>query len=148
VLFQQIVEQRLVRGSLREQRQAGAEFEVVGGAEDLMRGSSFYRNNGFAAFAQARAQDRMGQIVARFLQRLDGVGLRHGAVAQPRDLWEDEPHPMRLLGAALKFAQRPRIDGRLGFDEALQAHTPAFFADTSPMAAQSLSCQPQATAWS
>ena len=40
------------------------------------------------------------------------------------------------------------IDRRLRRDEALQAHTPAFFAETSPMADQSLSCQPQAIAWS
>src|SRR5437868_11520664 len=69
-------------------------------------------------------------------------------MAQARDLGEDVPHPMRLLVPGLKLRQRPRIDGRLGLDVALQAQTPAFLAGTSPMAAQSLSCQPQDTAWS
>ena len=111
-----------------------------------MRALVFDGHHRLATFPQPRAQHWMRQIRARFLQGLDGVKLAAIAAAQARDLREDEPHPVALLPAGSQFRQDARIDLCLRGDKALQAHTPAFFAGTSPIAAQSLSCQPQATA--
>src|SRR4051812_31416673 len=79
---------------------------------------------------------------------MDGILSGHSALAQSQQLRKDEPHPVALLLSCAQLGQRLCVNRRLRGDEALQAHTPAFFAETSPMAAQSLSCQPQATAWS
>lgn len=62
----------------------------------------------------------MGEIGPRLAQRADAEELRGLAAAQACELREDEPHPVRALGAAPDFAEGDRIDRRLRLDEPLK----------------------------
>src|SRR5690606_4016587 len=72
------------------------------------------------AFIQSRPQQWMPQVGERLVAIGDGVALGPGAMAQTRDLREDEPHPVALLVPRLQFRQGARVEGVLGIDEALQ----------------------------
>src|SRR5207342_2786542 len=119
VLAQGIGEQRLVRSGVPEQGHARAELEVVRRAEQRVRiVAGAQREPG--AFAQAFAQQRVGEIGARFVQRRQAVVLRGRALAESTQLREHEPHPVAGLAAVAQFVDDVVIDGGLGIDEALQ----------------------------
>jgi hypothetical protein len=60
----------------------------------------------------------MLQICDGFGARADREALRHGAGAEARNLWEDEPHPMCLLPTMRQFLDDPPVDRRLCVDKA------------------------------
>ncbi len=62
----------------------------------------------------------MSKIGLRLVERSDGVEDRGRAEAEPGDLREDEPHPVRPLLASHELPHDRVIDGRLGVDEALE----------------------------
>jgi hypothetical protein len=53
--------------------------------------------------AQAISEDRINQVALGLIQAANCVALRHGAVAQPSKLREDEPHPVGLLTSRRQF---------------------------------------------
>jgi hypothetical protein len=55
----------------------------------------------------------MLQICDGFGARADREALRHGAGAEARNLWEDEPHPMCLLPTMRQFLDDRPVDRRL-----------------------------------
>src|SRR5450631_584816 len=62
----------------------------------------------------------MPEISDGFIARGDGEPLRHRAVPESGKLREDEPHPVALLLTAPQFGKDPRVEGRLGVEEALE----------------------------
>ena len=44
-------------------------------------------------------------IAAGFVERMDRIFMRHAAGAQAQELWEDEPHPVRLFARGRQFAK-------------------------------------------
>jgi hypothetical protein len=77
-----------------EERHGGAEFQIVGVAEDLLQRASGERIHQLRALAQARPEQWMRQIGTRLTERADRVRARGGAVAQALELRKDEPHPV------------------------------------------------------
>lgn len=63
-----------------------------------------------------RAEERVGQIGARFSGAADRVSLRHGAAVKARELREHKPHPVRLLAAAAQLRQRTIVHAGLRVD--------------------------------
>ena len=57
---------------------------------------------------------------AGLVKRTDSVEYGGWASAQPRQLREDEPHPVALLGSRLKLGQRGVVRLLLRFEEALK----------------------------
>ena len=72
------------------------------------------------AFAQPRAEQRMGEIGPRLRPIGEGVADRHGAVPQPGDLGKDEPHPVAPLRPGAQFGEHLRPDPVLRGDEAFE----------------------------
>ena len=64
---------------------------------------------GVGTLAQPRAEQLMLEVGAGFGEREDRVGAGGRAAAQPRDLREDEPHPVAGLAAAPQLRQRPLV---------------------------------------
>ena len=62
----------------------------------------------------------MGEIGPGFVDRADGVILCRRASTQPRDLREDEPHPVALFLPGSDFGEGGLEYAGLCFDEALQ----------------------------
>src|SRR4051812_43372439 len=62
----------------------------------------------------------MGEERPRFRHALHGVMFRCRADAEPIELREHVPHPMRLLAAAPDLGQRPLVIVVLRVDEALE----------------------------
>ena len=120
VLIQRLSEQRLAGRSFGEEAEAGAEFQVVGAAEDLARRAVLDGRHRRHAFAQPRAQQRVGQIGPGLRQRGDRIGPRHGAGAEAGDLRKHVPHPVAGLSAGAQLGQGVAIVAGLGLDEPLQ----------------------------
>src|SRR6185437_5827049 len=85
-----------------------------------MRGAALDGIHERHALPEPRSQERMREIRTRLILRRDGKAPGSGAVAQARDLREDEPHPMAALLARRKLAANLREDRLLRRDEALQ----------------------------
>ena len=62
----------------------------------------------------------MRQIGACFVQGPNRIMARHGAVAEPGDLGEDEPHPVTMLRATVELGQSGVIAAGLSGDEAVE----------------------------
>ncbi len=67
VLVEQPLEHGPRRRNRREQRRAGPELQIVGRAEDLVRGASCDREHGVGALDEPRTEDGVGEV---------GLGLR------------------------------------------------------------------------
>ncbi len=62
----------------------------------------------------------MLQIGEGFVPPGNGVALRHGATAQPMQLREYVPHPVRPFSPGAQLLQRLFVVVALGIDKALQ----------------------------
>lgn len=120
VLIQCVFEDTVIRCDGGEQGHARAEFQIVGRAEDGVRGAAAERIDELRAFTQPGTKSRMFEVGRRFVPTGDRMALSHGAVPQAADLREDEPHPMARLPAPAQFVQHTRIHALLGLDEPLQ----------------------------
>ena len=80
-----------------------AQLQRVDAAQDVVGGPAGVAQHRLGAFDQPGPEHGVRQIAARFGQVLDRVRLSHAAASEPRDLREDEPHPMAafLPGAQL-----------------------------------------------
>src|SRR5690606_5295329 len=107
-----------LRGGGFEECHRTPEFQRVDRAEDRFRaarpGPAEHR---LGAFDQAWPEQAMVEIGARLDQVGDGVEPRGGASSEPRDLREDEPHPVAALGAGPQLAERLVVDAALRLDE-------------------------------
>lgn len=90
-------EERLFGNGEMKQGHAGMEFPVVGIAEDPGDIAVLGLDDEFGALAQSLAELRVLGITARFIEGMERESLGHVAVAETHELWENEPHPMRLL---------------------------------------------------
>src|SRR6266542_6180942 len=97
------------------------EFAVVGIGEDLIDRTPFTAGDQRGALAQPRAKRGMRHVGGGFGKRRDGERLRRHAMAEPRNLRKDEPHPVAALAAGTKLSQHGRIYGLLRVDEPLQS---------------------------
>lgn len=104
----------------REERRAGSELEVIGGAEDLSSGAPLHAKDGLRALQESRAQDRVTEVGARFIDALDGVHPRNAAVTEPFDLGENVPHPVGALPPGADLGDRGLVVLGLSHDEAIQ----------------------------
>jgi hypothetical protein len=103
-----------------KQRHAGVELELIREAEDLRGAAAGHLIHQLRALAQPRAQERVRQVSARLGQRAERVPARGCASAEPRQLREDEPHPVRALLAGAKLGAHPRIHRGLRCHEAFE----------------------------
>lgn len=85
-----------------------------------MGGSALDAEYRFGAFLEPRPQEGMHEVCPGFIKTLDGIAFSHGAIAQPFELGEDEPHPVGLLAATSYFAQGLFIDLILCLDIAVE----------------------------
>ena len=91
-----------------------------------------YRLDAIKSWGTDRAgkEDGMPEIGDGLIAIADGIALRHGRHAEPRDLREDVPDPVALLPARLQFGKRCVVfPSRLRIDETLKvervvAHCP------------------------
>ncbi|GAA4031752.1 hypothetical protein GCM10022281_09180 [Sphingomonas rosea] len=60
----------------------------------------------------------MREIGAGFVEVFEAIAIGHDAEAEPAQLGQDEPHPVRALLAGPKLGQRQLIDPALRRDEA------------------------------
>ena len=72
------------------------------------------------AFPKPRAENRVGEIGLRLVQRGDRETDRHGALSEAGDLGKDEPHPVALLPPSLQLLANLLVDRRLRVDEAFE----------------------------
>ena len=113
-------EELVVGSGVGEEGHGGVELEVVGGAEDLADGEGPGEEDELRAFAEARAEDGMGEVGGGFVERGDGVGAGGGAGAEAVELREDEPDPVGGLAVVAEFGEDFFVDGGLGGEEALE----------------------------
>src|SRR5580698_537892 len=109
-----------VRRSPREQGHGRAEFHLVDRPEDVARASAFNIEREPRALPEPRAEDRMGEIGFRLVQRGDREPDRHGALSEAGDLGKDEPHPVALLPPDLQLLTNFVVERRLRVDEAFE----------------------------
>src|SRR5690348_3118323 len=92
--------ERAVRLDRTEQGEGGAELHRIDRSEHLFGAAlACPWQERFDTLAKPGPEERMGQISASLILRADPVILRGGAVPEPSELWEDEPHPMALLAS-------------------------------------------------
>ena len=72
------------------------------------------------ALAQPGAKRRMRQVGGGFGKRRHGKRLRGRAMAQPRNLRKDEPHPMTALAAGAELIQYGLVHRLLRINKPLQ----------------------------
>ena len=106
-------------GRRLEQCERGAKLSGVGVAEDGHRVAAAEILKRLDAGDVTGSEQRVIEIGPRFLDRRNGKTMRHRASSEAGKLREDEPHPVRALGAAAYFLERAGIDRVLGLDEAL-----------------------------
>ena len=85
-----------------------------------MRGPALDVEHNRRALDQARAEHRMFQIGLGLRQARDRVPFRSRAAAEPRELREHVPHPMRALATIAELGERAFVRRGLRFDEAVQ----------------------------
>jgi hypothetical protein len=100
-----------------EQCETLAKLLVIGRAEYLMGRQIGMVEDSFGACEKTQAKDRMSQVCHCFSSRLDSVAVSHDAPAEDVDLGEYEPHPVRLLVAALEFVKRGSVNRSLCGDK-------------------------------
>src|SRR5207253_1737102 len=101
-------------------------------AEDLVRAAASHLHQRLAALPQARPEDGVAQVRARFLDRMDAEVLGIRARAERGELRKDEPHPVCALVSTLELAQDFGEDGVLRVDEALQPESVVDHASMMP----------------
>src|SRR3546814_2012176 len=97
------------RASRSEQRQRRSELYGIDIAEHRHRVTAEQILERRHAFDIARAKKRMRQIGACLGFIGNRIALRHCASPKPRELREDEPHPMRSLLVAPNFFERAGV---------------------------------------
>ena len=97
-----------------EEGHGGVEFEVVGGAEDLVDGVGLGEEEELCALGEPGAEDGVGEVGGGFGERGEGVDAGRGAGAEALDLREDEPDPVRGLVLLAEFAEDVGVDGGFG----------------------------------
>src|SRR5207253_6675587 len=93
------------------------QFQVVGGTEDLPRGSALEADDRLGALQQPRPEDRVIEVGPGLVETLNRVALGGRAESEPIDLREDVPHPVRALPAARDFRERRLVVALLGLQE-------------------------------
>src|SRR5437867_7862224 len=71
---------------------------------------------GFELHVVGRTED-----LVRFIDGFDRIELRDLTCPEARELWEDEPHPVRCLTSGAKLGKNGLVDFVLSFDEAIQS---------------------------
>src|SRR4030081_3867901 len=96
------------------------EFQIVGTVEDLVNRTSLNAGDQPSALAQPRAKDGMRQVSGGFGKRRHSERLRRAAMAEPRNLRKDEPHPVTALAAGAELTQYGLVYRLLRIDKPLQ----------------------------
>jgi hypothetical protein len=96
------------------------ERNFVDRTEDFARRLAFNVERKLRALSNPRAEDRVGEIGFRLVQRSDRETDRHGALPETSDLGKDEPHPMALLPPNRQLPTNLLIDRRLRVHEPLE----------------------------
>lgn len=78
ILIQDAPENRIRTRHKLEERHGRLQFPVVGVAEDIRSQSPLNGQHGFRAFPEPPPEDRVGKVLPRFLQALDGIQPRRG----------------------------------------------------------------------
>jgi hypothetical protein len=117
VLLQGLVEDGCALVGAGKKGEAGAELEVVRGAEDLIDGFLLDLEDEEGALFEARTEDGVLQVGLGFIERTDSVEERVRALAEAFDLGEDEPDPVAAFLAGAEFSEDLRVDGGLGAEE-------------------------------
>src|SRR5215472_3107047 len=89
ILLQGVPEYLPILSRVCEEREAGAEFQVIRVAQDFADRPPLDRQNKSHAFTEACAKRRIRQIRGRFFKRGDRIALCRWAMAQPRDVRKD-----------------------------------------------------------
>jgi hypothetical protein len=80
-------------------------------------GAALDRQHGGDAFAQAGAEDGIGEVFSRRVEVLEAVEFGRRRAAERLELREDEPHPMRAFVAGAELGEGGGVDGVLGGEE-------------------------------
>ena len=122
VLREDRLEDALLRVRPEEESHRGVQLPLVDSTEDLHRGAALEAGHNPGAFDQPRTQHRVPQVGLRFIHSRDGIFPRGGALPQPGELREHEPHPVAALGTLAEFVEGPLIGSArvLGQDKPFQ----------------------------
>jgi hypothetical protein len=107
-------------GNLREERHRGAEFQIVGRAEDVVGRLVGNCEHRLGALLQARAEHGLPHVGARFRARRDAVIERGLAAAEALQLREDVPDEVAALLARTELGERGVVDFCLRLQEAAE----------------------------
>jgi len=120
ILRQHPLEHRAGRRRRGEQSGAGPQLHVIWRPEDVHRRPALHREDRFGALDKPPPEDRMGEVSPGLLKALDRVIPGRWAMAQPSELWEDIPHPVRPLSPTSDLGQGRFKVLLLGGHEAVQ----------------------------
>ena len=120
VVVQHLAEQRLVRVGVREQGHRRAELLRVDRPHDLHRVVDVEVGERTGALDQPRPEHRVGHVGAGLAEVRQGEPLRHAAAAEPGELREHEPHPVRALLPLPQLGERLVVGLGLGVEEPLE----------------------------
>jgi hypothetical protein len=98
VLIDDLLEDRLIRFSMREEGHRGAQLDRVNAAEDVLCGESAMRGDDIGAFDQPWTKHGMRKVSLGFGKIVDRVRLSHSAAPETGDLREDEPQLFAYAG--------------------------------------------------
>lgn len=117
---EELVIRRSRFGGFDEECHRGAELEVVGKAEDVIKRAVLDLEEQAGAFAKAPAKGGVSEIGAGFLEGRDREMLRGRTGAEAANLRKNEPHPVRGFAAVVEFADNVFVDAGLGIEESLK----------------------------
>src|ERR1700733_3280759 len=120
ILVDAALKEVLVRCGPGEQGHGRAELHFIDPTKNVARGLGLHVERELRTFPKPRAEDRMGEIGFRLVQRGDREPDRHGALSQTGDLGKDEPHPVALLPPSLQLLANVVVDWLLRVDEAFE----------------------------
>lgn len=111
------LEKRVFGFNAGEQREAGAQFQVIRVAKDFQRTLVAVLQEGTYAFLQSWPQQIMQQIGPGFGSTRDGKAFGYLATPEAMQLREDEPHPVTGLVPGTQLFHGSGKNRALGLDE-------------------------------
>src|SRR5580704_2054505 len=120
ILVDATLKEVFVRRGAAEQGHGRTKFYLVDRAEDVACDLGLRVERELRAFPEPRAENAVGKIGFRLVQRRDRETDRHGALSEARDLGKNEPHPMALLPPDLQLLANALVDRRLCVDEPVE----------------------------
>lgn len=103
VFVEGVFEYLIVLRNVSKQRHARSEFQIIGIPKYVFDRAALDIQYKLCALPQPRAENRVLQICLRLFSRRNGKLDRGVTMSQAFDLGKNEPHPMAVFAATMKF---------------------------------------------